>query len=220
MKRRHLVAAVSIAPLITALAGGAHALNSITGATNTPVATATATNGAPDDIDITSSGSVGITAPGVAVTLNSNNKVANAGQIGFTAIDNAIGIQVQGGHTGSVVTSGTILVTDNYSPTTDSNTGLLELPYAQGSNRWGIQVVGPGVFAGSITNIGTITTHGDNSFGVDIQAPITGDYQSVQVTPATSSVAATIQTGAIVVIGGEPALNGAPATPPVIGFHV
>jgi hypothetical protein len=220
MKRRYLVAAVSVAPLLMVVAGPAHAVDSITGATSAPVATATATNNGPDDVNITSSGSIGLLAVGVGVTLNSNNTVTNAGQIGSTAIDNTVGIRVLGGFTGSVTSSGSIVLTDNYTPATDNNTGLLELPYAQGTNRTGIQVVGPGVFTGSITNIGTITIHGDSSFGVDIQAPITGDYQSLQVTAATSSTAETVLLGSMTVLGGEPPLNGAPATGPVIGFHV
>jgi hypothetical protein len=220
MKRRYLVAAASVAPLLIVVAGRAHAVDTISSATSAPVATATATNNAPDDVDVASGGSIGLTAPGVAVTLNSNNTVTVEGQLGSTAIDNTVGIQVQGGHTGSVTNSGTIVLTDNYTPNTDNNTGLLELPYAQGTNRTGIQVVGPGVFAGSITNMGTITIHGDNAFGVDIQAPITGDYQSLQVTPATTTTAASVLLGTITVLGGEPPLNGAPATAPVIGFHV
>lgn len=220
MKRRYLVAAASVAPLLMALASGAYATDSISTATSTPVATATATNGAPDDVDVTSGGSIGLTAAGVGVTLNSNNLVTVEGQIGSTAIDNTVGIQVQGGHTGSVTNSGSLVLTDNFTPATDNNTGLLLLPFAQGTNRIAIQVVGPGVFTGSITNIGTITVHGDNSFGVDIAAPITGNYQSLQVTPATSTTAAVVLLGSITVQGGEPALNGAPATPPVIGFYV
>ena len=220
MKRRYLVAAASVAPLLMIVAGQAHAVDTISSATSTPVATATATNNAPDDVDVASGGSIGLTAAGVAVTLNSNNKVTVEGQLGSTAVDNTVGIQVQGGHTGSVTNSGTIVLTDNFTPNTDNNTGLLLLPYAQGNNRTGIQVVGPGVFTGSITNIGTITIHGDNSFGVDIQAPITGDYESLQVTPATTTAAANVLLGTITVLGGEPPLNGAPATGPVIGFHV
>jgi hypothetical protein len=220
MKRGYLVAAVSLAPLLTVLAGSARAAHTISTATNTPVATATATNGGPDDIDVASGGSVGLTASGVAVTLNSNNKITNEGSIGATAIDNVVGVQIQGGNTGSVTNSGSILITDNYTPKTDNNTGLLELPFAQGTGRTGIQVVGPGVFTGGITNIGTITIHGDASFAVDIQAPITGDYVSTQVTPATTSTAETVLVGSITTLGGEPALNGAPATAPTIGFHV
>ena len=220
MKRRYLVAAASVAPILVLLAGQAHAVDSITTATSAPVATATATSNGPDDIDVTSSGSIGLTTAGVAITLNSNNKVTNEGQIGSTAVDGTVGVQVQGGHTGSVTNSGSIVLTDNFTANTDNNTGLLQLPFAQGMNRTGIQVVGPGVFTGSITNIGTMTVHGDNSFGVDIQAPITGDYQSLQVTAATSTTAASVLLGSITVVGGEPALNGAPATAPAIGFHI
>jgi hypothetical protein len=220
MKRSFLLAATSVAPLLMLAAGRADATDSVTTAINTTLTTATATNNAPDNIDITSTGSVGITAPGIAVTLNSSNVVTNEGEIGFTAINNAIGIQVQGGNTGSVTNSGSILVTDNYTATTDNNTGLLEPPFAQGNNRTGIQVVGPGTFTGFIANFGTITVHGDNSFGVDIQAPITGDYQSLQYTAATSTADATLLTGTITVIGGEPPLAGAAATAPAIGFHI
>ena len=220
MKRKCLVAAVSLAPLVLIAAGQAHAQLTISTAINTPVATATAVNNAPADINIVSGGSVGITSPGVAVTINSSNSVTNGGEIGFTAVDNAIGIQVQGGNTGNVVNSASILVTDNYTATTDNNTGLLELPYAQGTNRTDIQVVGPGVVTGSITNISLLTVHGDASFGVDIQAPITGDYTSLQVTPATSTAAESVLIGSITTLGGEPALNGVPATLPTIGFHI
>jgi hypothetical protein len=220
MKRSFLLAAASVAPLLLLAAGRAEAQDTIGTAVNTPVATATANNGSPEDILINASGSVGILTPGVAVTLNSNNMVTNQGEIGFTAVNNAIGIQVLGGNTGTVTNSGTILVTDNYTPTTDTNTGLLEPPFAQGNNRTGIQVIGPGTFTGSIFNFGSVTVHGDNSFGVDIEAPITGDFQSLQFTAATTTTDATILSGTITVLGGEPPLAGAAATPPVIGFHV
>ena len=219
MKRNVLLAAASAIPLLlTGLA--AHAVDTISSSTSTPVATATATNSAPDDVDIASGGSIGATAAGAAVTLNSNNKVTNEGSIGFTGVDNATGILIQGGFTGSVASSGSITVTDSYTPTSDNNTGLQELPYAQGVNRAGIMVAGPGVFTGSITNSGTITVHGANSFGVDIAAAITGDYQSVVVTPASGSTTTGVAYGSIVVVGGEPASGSTAATPPAIGFNI
>ncbi|HET8613168.1 MAG TPA: hypothetical protein VFL92_10420, partial [Sphingomonas sp.] len=50
----------------------------IDSAKTTPVATATADNGAPADISITDKGSIKPTS-GAAVTIDSNNSVANAG---------------------------------------------------------------------------------------------------------------------------------------------
>jgi hypothetical protein len=215
MKRNSLVAAVSLAPWLLLATGPARATDSITTTTTTPVATATATNGAPDNIDVASGGSVSPTSPAVAVTLNSSNVVTNEGTISFSAVSNATGIQVLGGNTGSVTNTGSITISDNYTATTDTNTGLLTGVFAQGSNRAGIQVSGgAGAFTGGISNFATISVNGDNSYGVDIETPITGSYLSVQVTPATSSTAETVASGTITVIGGE---SAATAT---TGFHI
>jgi hypothetical protein len=202
MKRTILVAAVASAPLL-AFAGHAAAQLSISTSTNTPVATATAVSNAPADIDITSSGSIGVTSPGVAVTLNSSNAVTNEGAIGFTDQDNSTGILIQGGNTGSVINTGTITVTESYSPALDTNNdGLVTGVFAMGTNRRGILVSGPGTLTGGIVNEGTITVHGNNSFGVDIEAPITGDYQSLGlVTAATATTDGVISVGSISIVG-------------------
>ena len=83
MTRKLLTAAASLAPLILA-AGVAQAQVSINSAVTTPVVTATSSSPPPATLDITSSGSVGLTTPGVAVTINSNTVVTNEGQIGAT----------------------------------------------------------------------------------------------------------------------------------------
>ncbi len=200
MNRKFLLAAVCLAPMLLA-PGVVWATATISTATTTPVATATATNNAPDNIDIVSGGSVGITASGTAVTINSSNTVSVEGQIGFTGVDNATGIQLQGGNTGSVINTGSITLTETYSPTDTNNDGLIDGPYALGTNRIGIQVIGSAPFTGGITNLGAISVHGNNSYGVSIQGPITGSYQSQLVTPATSTTAAIVANGSISVLG-------------------
>ena len=204
MKRTLLVAAVSVAPFLI-LTQAARATDTISSSTTTPVATATATGGAPDNIDIAAGGSVNPTAPGAAVTLNSGNTVSNEGAISFTGVDGAVGIKVFGGNAGAVNSSGSISVSESYSASTDNNTGLLTGAFATGTNRIGIEVVGPGVFTGAITSIGAITVHGQNSYGVSIEAPITGGYQAIVVTPATSTAAAVVNTGSITVLGEQSA---------------
>lgn len=218
MNRYRLAAAVSLAPFVVWGADAARATDTITTSTATPVATATATSGAPDNVDIAAGGSVKPTAAGTAVTLNSNNTVTNEGTISFSSVSNTVGIKILGGYTGSVTSTGAITLSDGYTPTTDSNNGLAMTPFAQGTNRTGIQVIGPGTFTGGIANLGPITINGDSSFGVDIQAPITGSYRSLQVTPATSSNAEAILAGSIIVTGGES--NPTSTTGPVIGFHL
>lgn len=227
MKRTFLAAAAATAPF---LAAPAFAQVTISTATSTPVQTATANGGQPADVDVAAGGSIGITSAGVDLTLNSNNTVTNAGQLGATGLDNTVGLQVLGGFTGSVTNSGTITITEtNTAPTDPNQDGLFTGAFAVGTNRIGIEVTGPGTFNGSIINTGKITVVGNDSEGVSIQAPISGDFLSLVVTPATSSTAATIASGSIAVtgqnavgfqvtptggIGGNARLTGVTATGP------
>jgi hypothetical protein len=210
MKRTFLAAAVSAAPF---LALGAHAQVQITSATSVPVATATANAGSPANIDITTSGSIGMTTSGDAVTVNSSNTVSNEGAIGFTNLDNSVGILVQGGNTGQVTNTGSIAVTESYvSPADPNNDGLTNGVFAQGTNRIGISVVGASPFTGGITTTGSIVVHGNNSFGIEVAAPITGDLQMLTVTPsATAGATPTVTTGSIATIGD--ATTGLNVTP-------
>jgi hypothetical protein len=207
MTRKLLAAAVSLAPLAF-VAGAASAQVEITTSTTTPVATATASSGSPSGIDISSSGSVGLTVPGVAVTVNSSNVLTNEGEIGATDINGATGVQLVGGNTGSFTNTGTVLITESYAANTDTNDGLLDGVYAQGDNRIGIQVIGPGSFNGGITTTGAVTVHGNGgngtqSIGVDIEAPITGSFimQTVSPTTYTSSTTVTVTDGSITTLG-------------------
>jgi hypothetical protein len=204
MKRTLLVAAVSVAPFLF-LTQTAGATETISSSTTTPVATATATSAGPDNIAITSGGSVSPTVTGAAVTLNSSNTVSNEGSITFSNVDGAVGIKVFGGNTGSVSNAGSITVSESYSAATDNNTGLLMGAFASGTNRIGIEVVGPGVFTGGITNRSAVTVHGQNSYGVSIEAPMTGDYQSIVVAPATTSTSAVVAAGSITIVGEQSA---------------
>ncbi|HEY2481810.1 MAG TPA: hypothetical protein VGI30_06385, partial [Caulobacteraceae bacterium] len=205
MKRMFLAAAAATAPLLVA-ASPTLAQVTISGSTSTPVQTATANSGQPADVTVAAGGSIGITNPGIDLMLNSNNSVTNAGVLGATGLDNTVGLQVIGGFTGSVTNTGTINITEtNTAPTDPNNDGLSTGAFAVGNNRIGLEVVppasGPTTFIGSITNTGPITVIGNNSEGVSIQAPISGDFLSLVVTPATSSVAATIAAGSISITG-------------------
>ncbi len=201
MKLNLLAAALSLAAMATAAAAPAQV--TINSATSTPVATATVDGGKPADINITSSGSIGVTQPGTAVTINSNNSVTNAGAIGFTNIDNAVGVLMEGGSTGNFVGTGTIRVIETYSPTTNNNNGLATGAWAQGSNRTAIEVGGSGAVTGGITQTGAITVQGNDSQGILVQAPLTGDLLMVTVTPATSSAAAVVNNGSITITGDD-----------------
>jgi|GEM_PF-393175 len=232
MKRTFLLAAVSTIPLLLG-STVADAQTTINKSTSAPLATATS-----GSISIVSGGSISPTAASSAVTVNNPaagaNAVSNLGSIGFTSVDGATGILVTGGAPGSISNGSSITVTDNYNPTSDTNTGLSTGPFAQGTNRQGLLVTG--AFTGNLANLsnskanpiaflntGTILVHGQGSAdgstpaglvaGVSIQAPVVGDYQSLNVTPATSTAAAIIGAGSISVQGDAGAA-------PVVGFRI
>ena len=77
-------------------AAQAHAETVISTAVTTPLATATAANGGPDDLSVAAAGSVKPTS-GTAVTLNSNNRLTVEGAVAIQNADNATAVLIQGG---------------------------------------------------------------------------------------------------------------------------
>ncbi|HEY1415140.1 MAG TPA: hypothetical protein VGF42_04575, partial [Caulobacteraceae bacterium] len=201
MKRSILAAAAASAPLLAA-SFPALAQVTISGSQSTPVQTATANSGQPADVIV--SGSIGLTAPGTALTLNSNNTVDVTGSLGATNQDNTVGLDIVSGFTGTATVTGTINITESYTPPTDpNNNGLNTGLFAQGTNRIGIEVTGGSIFNGDIIETGQVTVKGNDSEGVSIQAPISGNWMSLVVTPASGSTAATIANGTIAVTGAN-----------------
>jgi hypothetical protein len=199
MKRNFLAAAVASAPLLAAMAGAGHAQVQITGGTTAPVRTSTALGGQPANVVITLSGSITPTLPVTALTLDSNNSVENDGLISFTDISGATGIRVNGGNTGSVLVPGQITVTETYTATVNSNTGLADGAFALGNNRIGIDVEGAAPFVGPITDSGSVIIRGNDSEGILVNAPITGNLR--MFTLAGSGATETIASGSIDMLG-------------------
>ncbi len=78
-----------------------------------------------------------------------------------------------------------ISLTEDYTPTDDDKDstgkatpdGDLDGPFAKGTNRFGIRLVGPGVFTGDITqsSTGSITIEGNNSAGISLESGLVGN---------------------------------------------
>lgn len=200
MARKHLLAAVCSTPLLL-MAAHAAATDTISTATTAAVATATATNNGPDNIDVASGGSIALSASGPVITLNSNNTVTMEGAVASTDQTNSVGVKVLGGFTGAYTNNGTISLSETYTATQDQNTGLYLGKFASGSNRIGLQVVGPGIFTGPLNNFTAITIHGQNSYDVSIETPVVGSYQSLKFTAATSTTTATLSAGSLTMVG-------------------
>jgi uncharacterized protein with beta-barrel porin domain len=198
---------VLLASAASALALAPHALaphalaEDISGSRTTPILTSAANNGAGDDVNIVTGTTVTLTN-GTAVTIDSNNSLVNFGTITITDADNAVGIRVLGGFTGSVTHNGTIVLNETYTRTDNDRDGTLDGPFAQGSGRTGILIEGPAAFTGdirsaivdiegnqsrgisvqadlngSLVTLGGMSLAGDNNIGVDVQRNVSGDVR-------------------------------------------
>lgn len=154
------------------LGSAAAAETTITTKITAPVRTATVKQGAADDVRITSTGIVELSASGAAVTIDSPNKVTNEGAIQFSNVDNATAILALAGGSGGISNSGKIVLDETYAPKDGDNDGDLDGPLAVGTNRVGIATAG--AFTGAITNGGTITIEGNDSAGIRLGGALTG----------------------------------------------
>ena len=205
---RSLFASTCLTPIaLGLLASSATAATVTIGATQTtPVATSTASSGAPADISITSSGAID-PASGTAVTIDSNNSVTNAGSISIKDASNANGILANAGVTGSITSSGSITINESYAQTDSNGDGVLDGPFAQGSNRFGIHTAG--AFIGGVTSSGSITIQGNNSAGIALDGPLTGNLQQSAAISVTGDNGAGIRAGAV---SGNASINGTVTT--------
>ncbi|MEQ1780066.1 MAG: autotransporter domain-containing protein [Hyphomonadaceae bacterium] len=182
------------APLVFSLP--AFAQVSISTATTAPVSTNTANSGSPSDVAITSTGSITLTTAGsTAVTINSNNKLTNAGTIVTNNADNSVGVRILPGVTGGYSATGAINLTEDYVRTDTDSDGDLDGPLASGTGRVGILVDTGGTVTGDIVMGFTTTTtpaastilvEGNDSYGVSVRSNLNGGY---------------LQNGGITVIG-------------------
>lgn len=165
---RRLLAASCLTP-IALIASPVSAETVISSAVTSPVTTG-ATN---DDLRISSTGSVK-PASGVAVTVNSSDNVKNEGVIQVTGSDNSAGIVANPNLTSDINNTATITIDENFTATDADNDGDLDGPFAQGTGRFGIRVLGGGTHTGTIANSGTITVEGNQSAGISIDSALTG----------------------------------------------
>jgi hypothetical protein len=164
---------------VLAVGGSAWAETTISTETTTAVATSTVKSGAPDDISIASGGTIK-PASGVAVTLDSDNKVTNAGTIQFTDVDNSVGVLILGGHTGALTNSSLIQVGGTLGTTDSDGDGDVDGPFVSGTGRYAVRVTGPASFTGDITNAsaGSLVVQGNDSTALSVETNLIGSIFS------------------------------------------
>lgn len=171
---RTLFACTCLTPIALLAAGGPlRAQTVVDNARTTPIATSTINNGAPNSIRISSTGSVKPTA-GTAVTIDSNHGVKNEGTVQITGANDATGILANAGVAANIENTGTITIDETYTPADGDKDGDLDGPFAQGNNRFGIRTLS--ALTGNISNTGTITVEGNNSAGISLGGPVTGNF--------------------------------------------
>ena len=198
--RKSLLSAAAAAPLLL-LGPGLALADTTVGSTSSPVSTSTVNGGQPDNVVIGSGASVSVAGP-VAVTMDSSNSITNNGSITISNQDNSTAVLLNGGNTGTFLNGGAISNSESYTRTDTNNDGVLDGAYAQGTGRYGVHVVGSAPLVGELEfSPGTsVTVQGNNSFGLAVDGPLTGDIQ---------------QNGAIAVTGDNS--TGMSITAPVSG---
>lgn len=170
------------APLMFSLPAVAQV--SISTATTTPIETVNANAGAASDLVITSAGSITLDEQdgSTAVTINSDNDLENNGQISITDSDNAVGVRITPGVTGSYSGTGAISLTEDYTRTDTDDDKDLDGPLAIGTGRVGLLLESGGAFTGNIllersaNIVSGITVEGNDSFGVSLRSTLNGNY--------------------------------------------
>ncbi len=164
-------------------------------AITTPLATATASNNSPGNITTQLGSVVRIDTPGAAITLNSNNSVDLSGLIENTAVSGGIGVHVLGGFAGNLTAQG--------------GTGAIINVTGSGTGNYGVLLDGASAFTGNITFQpgSSIIVYGENSVGIAIDAPLTGNLATGAALQGTGVGATGVRvTGAV---GGSYVNNGA-----------
>jgi hypothetical protein len=114
------------------------------------------------------------------VTLDSDNKVTNAGTIQFTDVNDSVGVPILGGHTGALTNSSLIQVGGTLGTTDSDGDGDVDGPFVSGSGRYAVRVTGPAAFTGDITNAagGSLVVQGNDSTALSVETNLIGSILS------------------------------------------
>ena len=123
-----------------------------------------------EDTTIETTGSITIEDAGPSLILNSDNALVNQGSISITDIDNATGLELQGGPARSFTNSGVISLLESSTLEDIDEDGIADGAFAEGTGRTGILISGASPFEGNIElEAGSnISVQGNDSFGINL----------------------------------------------------
>ncbi|WP_245531388.1 autotransporter outer membrane beta-barrel domain-containing protein [Asticcacaulis biprosthecium] len=174
--------ALSMTLAALSLTGPALAATTISTATTAPVNTTTA-----GDLTVTTAGSITLTS-GTAITVNSDNDVTLNGKIDMLkSAAGSTAILVDGGRTADLTINANITVGDNFTVVDTNGDGILEAPYADEAQRYGIRSTGATPFIGNFefksgaatplaAPVNTIQVEGKNSYAIRFENNVQGNF--------------------------------------------
>lgn len=175
MNAQRLFVTTALTTLALSLGQAAHAQTTISDAQTSPVQTSTG-----GDITIATGGSLDITgSTGPAIVLDSDNAVVIDGSVAIDDTDNAVGVEIIGGNTGSFTLEGGISVSEDFTNEDTDGDRVPDGDFASGSGRTGILISGASPFVGNVQMGETagIIVEGNDSFAIRLAetAGITGN---------------------------------------------
>ncbi len=171
---KYLLLAVTALPLVQGVA--VRAETKISTAITSPVATSTAANGARDDLTIEKAGSLKPAAAGVAITIDSANKVRNDGEIAFDDKNASTGVRLATDGPAGFENLGTLRLAEDFTGKDDDGDGDLDGVFATGSGRHGLRLDAGTTFVGDVINgaTGVVTVEGNDSSGIRLDGRLRG----------------------------------------------
>jgi len=157
--------------LLGALSFSAHAQVSVTEDTSEQIRTSTAgDNGGPTDVEVDAGATVTVDSARSGVILDSDNELILNGTVSSEDINNATGVELQGGADRSYLQTGSVLVQENFTTENTDDDPFPDGGFALGEGRTGILISGASPFQGNIelTSTSILNVDGNDSFGINL----------------------------------------------------
>lgn len=132
------------------------------------------------DIEVTTAGSITVTAGQTAITVNTGHDILMDGQLASNNANTVTGILIQGGNVGpnTIDVGGSINLLEDYTLADSDSDGNFDGNFALGTDRHGIFLQAGPTFTGDIINSGSIFVEGNNSSAITLNTLLTGDLVS------------------------------------------
>lgn len=213
MRKSALLSATSIGMAIGAIAflsaPYAKADTTVSTASTTRLNTSTAGN-----IVVGSGGSITLQS-GTAITVDSSHTVSVEGPINMDASSSgSTAILIDGGQTSTITIKSTITAAETFTAADSNSDGILDGPFASGSDRYGVHSRGSSPFIGNFvtTNASSFVIEGNSSYGIRFENKINGlfTYDSSMSLTGDNSVGISLENGATgtVYLSGSIAYKG------------